>query len=136
MARRVYFAFDYLDVFAVNQIRRSGQFTGVAVAGFSDASQWEKLKRKSDAAIRKAIDDALVGTTVTVVCVGKRTASRRWVKYELRSSKARGNGLLGVYLPGQTDGLKPTELGTAPLYRWNQSRFPDWIEAAYQRARA
>lgn len=133
MARRVYFAFDYQDVFEVNQIRRSGQFTGVAVAGFSDASQWEKLKRKSDAAIRKAIDDALVGTTVTVVCVGKRTASRQWVKYELRASKARGNGLLGVYLPGQSDGVKPAELGGAPLYQWNQARFPDWIEAAYRR---
>ena len=30
MARRVYFAFDYKDVFEVNQIRRSGEFVGVA----------------------------------------------------------------------------------------------------------
>ena len=49
MARRVYFAFDYKDVFKVNQIRRAGEFTGVARAGFADASQWEKLKRKQDA---------------------------------------------------------------------------------------
>jgi hypothetical protein len=31
MARRLYFAFDYQDVFEVNQIRRSGEFVGVAV---------------------------------------------------------------------------------------------------------
>ncbi len=94
MARRVYFAFDYLDVFAVNQIRRSGQFVDVAVAGFSDASQWEKLKQKDDAVIRRAIDTALKNTSVTVACIGARTASRRWVKYELAASAARGNGLV------------------------------------------
>ncbi len=130
MARRVYFAFDYKDVFAVNQIRNSGQFTGVAVAGFHDASQWEKLKRKSDVAIRRAIDRTLVGTSVTVVCVGERTALRRWVKYELNASRAKGNGLLGVYLPGTGGFDKPAQLGTAPLYRWDPKRFPIWLEAA------
>jgi MTH538 TIR-like domain (DUF1863) len=135
MARRVYFAFDYKDVFAVNQIRRSGQFIDVAVAGFSDASQWEKLKKKSPDAIRRAINESLRGTSVTVVCVGARTASRRWVKYELRASAARGNGLLGVYLPGHSSYPKPIELGDAPLYQWNPARFPQWVEAAYRRSR-
>lgn len=134
MARRVYFAFDYQDVFAVNQIRRAGQFVDRAVAGFSDASQWEKLKKKDDALIRKAIDDALMGTTVTVACVGERTASRRWVQYELNASKKRGNGLLGVYLPGESGYTKPAELGEAPLYRWDSSRFAAWVEAAAKRA--
>ena len=135
MARRVYFAFDYKDVFAVNQIRRSGQFTSVAVAGFSDASQWEKLKRRSPEAIRRAIRESLRRTSVTVVCVGARTARRRWVKYELRASAARGNGLLGIYLPGRSGYPKPIELGDAPLYQWNPARLPQWIEDAYQRSK-
>jgi imidazolonepropionase-like amidohydrolase len=136
MARRVYFAFDYQDVFAVNQIRRAGQFIDVAVAGFTDASQWETLKQKDDAVIQKAIDDALVGTTVTVVCVGARTAERRWVKYELRASRDRGKGLLGVYLPGQTGHPKPSVLEEegAPIYTWDSSRFGTWVEAAAARA--
>lgn len=134
MARTVYFAFDYQDVFAVNQIRRSGEFLTRAVAGFSDASQWEKLKRKTDTAIQRAIDDSLKGTSVTVVCVGERTATRRWVKYELTASKARGNGLLGVYLPGTYGYAKPRELGDNPLYRWNSERFAAWVEAAATRA--
>lgn len=110
MARRVYFAFDYRDVFEVNQIRRAGQFVDRAVAGFDDASQWEELKQKDDAVIRKAIDDTLVGTTVTVVCVGARTANRRWVRYELNASKNRGNGLLGVTYPARA--------ATPPLLSW------------------
>jgi hypothetical protein len=134
MARRVYFAFDYRDVFKVNQIRNAGQFLDRAVAGFTDASQWEKLRQMDDAIIRKAIDDALVGTTVTVACVGERTASRRWVKYELNASRNRGNGLLGVSLPGENGHAKPAELGDAPLYRWDSARFSEWVEAAATRA--
>jgi len=136
VARRVYFAFDYQDVFAVNQIRRAGQFVDVAVAGFTDASQWEKLKLKQDAVIKKAIDDALVRTSVTVVCVGARTASRRWVKYELEASRYRGNGLLGVYLPGQAGHPKPKVLQDegAPLYAWNSQRFATWVESAAVKA--
>jgi imidazolonepropionase-like amidohydrolase len=136
VARRVYFAFDYKDVFAVNQIRRAAQFIDVAVAGFTDASQWEKLKEKDDAVIRAAIDAAVVGTTVTVACVGDRTAARRWVDYELRVSRDRGNGLLGVYLPGQAGHPKPKVLEDvgAPLYRWDHARFADWVEAAAARA--
>jgi hypothetical protein len=136
MARRVYFAFDYQDVFSVNQIRRSGEFIDVAVAGFTDASQWEKLKQKDDVVIIKAIDDSLRNTSVTVVCVGDRTASRRWVKYELAASAARGNGLLGVYLPGESGHTKPKTLedAGAPLYGWNAARFADWVEAAATKA--
>ena len=134
MARGVYFAFDYQDVFKVNQMRKAGEFVDVAVAGFTDASQWEKLKERDDAVIRKAIDDALENTTVTVACVGERTASRRWVKYELTASRERGNGLLGVYLPGESGHPKPTELGDEPLYRWDPERFADWVEAAAKKA--
>jgi hypothetical protein len=130
MARRVYFAFDYQDVFEVNQIRNAGQFVDVAVAGFTDASQWEKLKELDDAVIEKAIDDALVNTSVTVACVGARTASRPWVKYELNASRSRGNGLLGVYLPGESGHPKPPELGESQLYAWDSGRFADWVEVA------
>lgn len=134
MARRVYFAFDYRDVFAVNQIRMSGRFIDVAVAGFTDASQWEKLKQKDDAAIKRAVDQALINTSVTVACIGARTASRPYVKYELNASAARGNGLLGVYLPGTSGYPQPAELGGAPVYRWDSARFSTWVEAAAAQA--
>jgi len=44
------------------------------------------------------IDDALVGTSVTVVLIGEATASRPWVKYEIDKSVQRGNGLLGAHV--------------------------------------
>ena len=135
MARRVYFAFDYQDVFVVNHIRRSGQFVGIAVAGFADASMWEKLKRRDDAKIKQAIDATLAGTSVTVCYIGPRTATRRYVRYELAASRARNKGLLGIYLPGMRGHPIPATLtaARAPVYQWNPSRFPAWIELAAQR---
>ncbi len=136
MARYVYFAFDYKDVFQVNQVRKAGEFVGVARAGFADASQWEQLKKKDEATIKKAIDEALVGTTVTVVCVGERTHSRKYVNYEIRASHDRGKGLLGVYLPGESGHTKPKMLDdyNAPLYAWDPDRFAGWVEKAAKAA--
>jgi MTH538 TIR-like domain (DUF1863) len=132
VARRVYFAFDYRDVFAVNQIRRAGQFVPVSVAGFTDASQWEKLKQKSPVTIERAINTALLNTSVTVVCIGERTATRRWVNFELTASAGRGNALLGVYLPGTTGYPIPTALtdSGAKVYQWNSERFGGWVTLA------
>lgn len=136
MARRVYFAFDYQDVFKVNQVRRAGEFVGVARAGFADASQWEKLKQLDRSVIKRAIDTSLINTSVTVVIVGGRTASREWVQYELNASIARGNGILGVFLPGEYGHPKPAALDRvgAPLFRFDPLSFSTWVETAALRA--
>ena len=78
MARRTFFSFDYRYVWKVNQIRNIPNVTGVAAAGFADASLWEEAKKKSDAAIKKMIDDALNNTSVTVVFVNYGTANRKF----------------------------------------------------------
>ena len=78
MARRTFFSFNYTkDIFRVNQIRSMPNVTGTAAAGFQDASLWEKAKKKGDKVIKKMIDDALDGTTVTVVCITHGTSARK-----------------------------------------------------------
>jgi hypothetical protein len=102
--RRVFFSFHYKnDVWRASTIRNSGQFDAVAAAGWNDASLWEETQRKGDAAIRRLIDNGLRGTSVTVVLIGARTASRRWVDYEIRQSIDRGNGLLGIRIHSLKD---------------------------------
>lgn len=130
MVRHVYFAFDYADVVAVSQIRKHGAFVSESVAGFGDSSQWEALERRDPSVIKTVIDATLVGTSVTVMCVGPRTASCSWVTYAVQASVARGNGLFGILLPGLAPVPRPAVLGTAPLYRFDARRFPGWIEAA------
>lgn len=96
MARRVYFGFKYEDVSRAMVVRNSWVIAGQRAAGFSDAAEFETLKRKGDPAIKAWIDDQLHGTTVTVILVGAKTCRSRWVKYEIEKSKALGHGLLGI----------------------------------------
>lgn len=101
MARRVYFAFHYRDVasFRANVVRNSWVTKPDRdEAGFFDASLWEEAKKKDDDAIKRMINNALEGTSVTVVLIGAETSGRKWVKYEIKKSHERGNGLLGIYI--------------------------------------
>jgi MTH538 TIR-like domain (DUF1863) len=147
MARRVFFSFHYeRDVWRASIVRNSWRTKPDRIAsGFFDASIWEEAKKKGDAAIKKMIDQALVGTSVTAVLVGKETASRGYVKYEIKQSIARGNGLLGVRIEkianskGQTSSAGTNPLPTPyKLYRWNAdegyANFGKWVEAAARAA--
>src|SRR5271155_2265412 len=97
MTRRVFFSFHYeRDIWRTNVVRNSGVVEGTAAAGFHDASLWEEAKKKGDAEVKRLIDKALFGTSVTVVLIGSQTANRKYVGYEIEKSIAVGNGLLGV----------------------------------------
>ncbi|KAA0894257.1 TIR domain-containing protein [Oryzomonas rubra] len=99
MARNVFFSFHYQrDIWRVNQIRNIPNITGVAAAGFKDASLWEEARKKDDAVIKKMIDKALENTSVTVVFIGEKTAGRKFINYEIEQSIARGNGIVGIQI--------------------------------------
>lgn len=151
MSRRVFFSFHYQnDIFRVNQIRNANIVEGVASAGFIDASIWEGAKKKGDSAIKKMIDDSLIGTTVTAVLIGSQTAGRDYIDYEIRKSFERKNGLLGIYIHnlknqfGKTDfkGKNPftdvlTYFGpSVRTYDWTYDdgydNFGKWVEDAYK----
>lgn len=142
MARRVFFSFHYQrDVFRVNQIRSMPNIIPEAAAGFRDASLWEQCKRKDDAVIKGMIDNALSGTSVTIVCIGAATAGRKFINYEIRQSMARKNGLMGLRINnlignnGRSDeqGEVPALLtqNGCPVYMYtNKDDLAGWIERA------
>ncbi len=68
--------------------------------GFQDASLWEKTRKRGSVAIKRLIDEGLRGTSVTCVLIGQRTASRKYVTYEIEQSVKKGNGLLGIHING------------------------------------
>jgi hypothetical protein len=97
MARRVFFSFHYeRDNWRANQIRNSWVTRSIEEAGFWDKSLWEKAKKEGELAIKRMINKALEGTSVTVVLIGKETYYRKWVRYEIVRSYKRGNGILGI----------------------------------------
>ncbi|BDP76418.1 hypothetical protein EfmAA242_06460 [Enterococcus faecium] len=69
---------------------------GTKEAGFVDKAEFEKVKRNGDIAIKNWIDNQLIGTSVTVVLIGKETLDREYVKYEIQESYKRGNAILAV----------------------------------------
>lgn len=97
--RRVFFSFHYADVYRVNQVRNSWRFRRESereAYGFFDGSLWERSKREGDSSLKKLIYDGIDRTSVTCVLVGRETFARRWVRYEIARSVARGNGLLAL----------------------------------------
>ena len=114
MARVVFFSFRYRHVFRVNQIRSIPNITGMASAGFKDASLWEDVKT-NDSKIKRMIDTALMGTSVTVVCITYGINRRKWIDYEIDKSLECGNGLVGIQLHDVYDGAHPdNRVGASP----------------------
>ncbi|MCH0018293.1 TIR domain-containing protein, partial [Enterococcus faecium] len=71
MVRRVFFSFHYADVTRAMVVRNSWTLRGTKEAGFVDKAEFEKVKRNGDIAIKNWIDNQLIGTSVTVVLIGK-----------------------------------------------------------------
>ncbi len=140
MARKAFFSFKYKDVSRAMVVRKSWVTQGKEAAGFIDAADFEEVKRKGDTAIKNWIDKQLEGTSVTVVLVGEKTCSSRWVKYEIKKSIEIGNGLLGIDVSKIKDlqGDTSERCGKIPegykFYLWNNDdgykNMGDWIEKA------
>ena len=140
MTRRVFFSFHYeRDIWRANVVRNSWVTKDREAAGFWDASLWEEAKKKGDEAIKKMINDGLKNTSVTVVLIGKETSGREWVRYELRESYKKGNGMLGVYIHNikdkdeNTDDKGDNQFGEIgkdavgnSIYFWQKYKTYDW----------
>jgi len=97
MSRRVFFSFHFeRDAWRAGQVRNSRVTKNDA--GYIDYVAWEEVKKKGDKAIKEWIDDQLKGTSVTVVLIGKETADRKYVQYEIKRSAEKGNGFLGIFI--------------------------------------
>jgi hypothetical protein len=100
MPRKVFFSFHYDDVTRTNVVRNSDVITRQYQTGirFYDKSLWEEAKKQGPLAIKRMINGALNGSSVTCVLIGQQTWHRPWVRYEILKSLSRGNGILGVQI--------------------------------------
>ncbi len=143
MAHRTFFSFHYEeDVWRASVVRNSDVTKTDVDAEWIDASIWEEAKTKGPSALEKLIDDSLLGTTVTAILIGSDTASRKWIKYEIDNSIARGNGLLCIFIHNIADsdgktaakGPNPLPAGYA-TYDWvnddGYQNLGSWVDAAY-----
>jgi hypothetical protein len=153
MVRHVFFSFHFdRDHWRANQIRNSWVTQDREVAGYVDAAEWEKIKRRNDSEIEQWIDNQINGTSVTVVLIGSETYGRKWIDYEIEQSVRNGNGFVGVYVHNVKDqDGRTTSKGRNPLSKWSyeggrgldeiynnynwkndngRDNFGDWVEEA------
>jgi hypothetical protein len=117
MARRVFYSFHYLpDNWRASQVRNIGVVEGNKPASDND---WETIKKGGDKAIQKWIDDQLNGRSCTVVLIGKDTAGRKWIDYEIETSWNNSKGVLGIYVHNIKDsGGNQTTKGKNPFEKF------------------
>jgi hypothetical protein len=153
VARRVFFSFHYEnDIWRAQTVKNSWVTAkDREQAGFWNASLEEEAKTKGDAAVKKMIDEALKGASVTAVLIGSETASRKYVLYEIEKSYADGMGILGIYIHQlknssgvtSTKGANPLDSVSSPTkklsavfktYDWvddnGYENLGSWVEAA------
>ncbi len=95
--RRVYFCLDYQrDLHRVRQVCQLRNVLSRSAGGFQNSEVWQAARGRGDAEVQGLINDALMNTTVTVVCIGSRTAHGKFLNYQLERSINLGNGLLGI----------------------------------------
>jgi hypothetical protein len=114
MARRVFYSFHYSsDAWRTSQVRGIGFIEGNKSA---IPNEWESIKNGGDKAIQKWIDDQLNGRSCTIVLIGKDTAGRRWIEYEIQKSWHDSKGLVGIHIHNLKDAnQKQTAKGRNPF---------------------
>ena len=89
----VFYSFHYdNDVFRVNLVRHIGQIEDNAPVS---PNEWEQIKR-TDAGIRKWIDDNMFHRRCVIVLVGSETANRKYVRHEIEKAWNDRRGLFGI----------------------------------------
>ena len=80
------------------------------------SNKWEEIKRGGDSAIKSWIDKEMSGKSCQVLLIGRNTAGRKWIKYEIEKAWNDGKGIVGVYIHNlrDADGDKSSK-GRNPL---------------------
>ncbi len=101
MARKCFFSFHYKpDNWRASQVRNMGVIEGNAPVSDND---WEEVTGGGDAAIKRWINSQLNGKSCLIVLIGKQTAGRKWIKYEIEKAWDEGKGVLGIHVHGLKD---------------------------------
>lgn len=94
--RQVFFSFHFNnDNWRAGQVRNMGKVDNSST--FSD-NDWEEVKEKTDSKIKDWIDEQLNNRSCLVVLIGKNTADRKWVNYEIKRACELNKGIVGIYI--------------------------------------
>lgn len=143
MTHRTFFSFHYeRDVWRATIVRNSSKLKPPITPEWIESSILEAAKTTGGAALKRLIENSLIGPTVTAVLIGAHTTSHRWIRYEINSTAERGNGPFGIYIhnikdrDGHINSKGSTPLANGyPTYEWvygdGYTNLGSWVDAAY-----
>jgi hypothetical protein len=77
--------------------------------------KWEEVKKGGDDAVKRWIKAEMSGRTCLVVLAGSNTASRPWVKYEIKKAWNDKLGVVGIRIHGLTEFQTASARGANPF---------------------
>lgn len=94
----VFYSFHYQrDVKRVQLIEQMGALEGQTILNHQE---WEEVKSRGDKAIENWIAEQMKWKSAVIVLIGKETASREWVQYEIQKAWDDKKPLLGIRIHG------------------------------------
>ena len=128
--RKVFFSFHYQeDNWRAAQVRNMGILDDTS--NIIDNS-WEEVKNKNDIDIKRWIDNQMNNCSCVVVLIGKHTANRKWINYEIRRAYELRKGIVGIYIDKLKNSNKETtDKGYNPfdyVYDLNGNRLSKNVE--------
>jgi MTH538 TIR-like domain (DUF1863). len=126
-SRHVFISFDHEDVNDVNLLRGQSKNDKVDLQ-FDDHSVKEPFDSANADYIKRQIREKIDHCSVTMVYLTEKTASSKWVNWEIEESIKRGKGVIGVYKGDNAPANVP------PAFRQNKCKAVKWEHATLTKA--
>jgi hypothetical protein len=94
--RNVFISFDYADIAEVNLLRGQAKNDNVPI-DFNDWSVHEPFDSERAEYIKKKIADRINASSLTIVYMSDKTATSKWVNWEINKSIELGKHVIAVY---------------------------------------
>lgn len=109
----VFYSFHYeRDANRVQLIRQMGLIEGQRILNSQD---WESVRAGGRSAIANWIDEQMKYKTAVIVLIGRETALRPWVQYEVQKAWDAKKPLLGIRIHGLSSMGKVDTIGSDPF---------------------
>lgn len=109
----VFYSFHYeRDVKRVHLVRQMGFIEGQRIL---NAQEWESVRERGSSAIASWIDEQMKYKTAVIVLIGRETASRPWVQYEIQKAWDAKKPLLGIRIHGLSSMGTVDTIGSDPF---------------------
>lgn len=113
MAKSVFYSFHYeRDVHRVQLVRNINALEGQSLL---NSQKWEQIRQSGDRAVESWIAQEMTYKRAVIVLIGRETANRKWVQYEIEKAWADRKPLLGVHIHGLSSMGTTDTKGASPF---------------------